>query len=90
MNSTLQPQSDMLSSVQLQSAQSAVLSNQFMSGGVQGQFFNSQLIVQPQASHQPVLIKSQALTPSKPFISSGKSSSGVIADGTPLHQVATA
>lgn len=83
MNSTLQPQNDVLS------AQPAVLTNQFMSGRMQGQFSNSQLLVQPQTSQQPVLIKSQTLTPSKPLTSRGKSSAGLIGDGTPMGQVGT-
>lgn len=79
----------MLSGVQLQPSQPAVLTNQYMAGGMQGQFLNSQLLVQPQTSQQPVLIKSQTMTPSKPLISSGKSSSAMMADCTPIHQVIT-
>ena len=90
MNSSLQPQSDLLSGLQLQSPQPTVLTNQYTSGGMQGQFLNSRLLVQPQTGHQPVLIESQSLTPSKPLITSAKSTSGLIADGTPLHQVAIA
>lgn len=72
--------------------QPAVYTNQFMTGGMQGQLFNSQLLVQPQTSQQPVLIKSQttSMTPSKPLISSGKPFSTITADCTPLHQVAIA
>lgn len=87
MNSVLQPQSSMLSGVPLHPSQPAVLTNQFMAGGMQGQLLNSQLLVQPQTSQQPVLLKSQSMTPSKPLISSGKSSSAMMADCTPLHQV---
>ncbi|XP_078358290.1 clathrin interactor 1-like isoform X2 [Oculina patagonica] len=86
MNSVLQPQSSVLSGVQFQPSQPAVLTNQFMAGGMQGQFLNSQLLVQPQQGQQPVLIKSQTMTPSKPLISSGKSSSAMMADCTPIHQ----
>lgn len=53
-----------------------------MSEGMQGQFLNSQLLVQPQTRQQSV-----TLTPSKPPASIGKT--GLVADNTPLHQVAT-
>lgn len=89
MNSALQPQASALSGLQPQPAQPAILPNQFMLGGMQGPLLNSQLLVQSQTSQQPVLIKSQAMTPSKPLMA-GKSSSAMMADCTPLHQVSTA
>ena len=84
-NSDLQPQSAM----QLEPSQPAVFTNQFMAQGIQGQLINSQLLVQPQTSQQPVLIKPQNTTPSKPLLSSGKSSSAMMTDCTPLNQVIT-
>lgn len=89
MNSALQPQGSVLSGLQLQPAQPAVLTNQFMLGGMQRPLLNSQLLVQSQTSQQPVMIKSQTMTPSKPLIA-GKSSSAMMADCIPLHQVSTA
>lgn len=83
MNSTLQPQSNLLSSgVDFQSLQPTALTNQFSSGTMQGQF-----LVQPQTAQQPISLKSQTLTPSKPLNASGKPASELIADSTPLHQV---
>lgn len=78
----LQPQT----SLQPQPVQSAVMNSQFVSGVMQGQIPNSQLFVQPQPNQQPMHIKPQTMTPSKPLVASGKSSSGVLAEGTPLHQ----
>lgn len=55
---------------------------------MQGQFLNnSPLLVQPQTAQQPISLKSQTLTPSKPLNASGKPASELIADSTPLHQV---
>lgn len=71
--SALRPHSGMMAGVQLQPSQPAMLNNQFMSGGMQGQFNNSDLLVQPQASEQPV-----TLTLSTPPTSSGKTSSGLM------------
>ena len=88
MNSALQPQGNALSGLQLQPAQPSVLPNQLMLGGMQGPLVNSQLLVQSQTSQQPVLMKSQAMTPSKRLIA-GKTSSTMMADCTPLHQVST-
>lgn len=88
MNSVLQSQSAMFSGVQqLEPSQPAVFTNQFMAQGMQGQLINSQLLVQPQTSQQPVLIKPQNTTPSKPLLPSGKPSSAVMTDCTPLNQV---
>lgn len=89
MNSTLQPQSNLLSSgVDFQSLQPTALTNQFSSGTMQGQLLNnSPLLVQPQTAQQPISLKSQTLTPSKPLNASGKPVSELIADSTPLHQV---
>lgn len=84
-----QPQGSALSGLQLQPAQPTVLPNQCMLGGMQGPLLNSQPLVQSQTSQQPVLIKSQAMTPSKALIA-GKSSSAMLADCSPLHQVSTA
>ena len=89
MNSALQPQASALSGLQLQPAQPTILPNQFILGGMQGPLLNSQVLFQSQTSQQPVLVKSQAMTPSKPLIA-GKSSSAMMADCTPLHQVRTA
>ena len=88
MNSALQPQGSALSGLQLQPAQPAILPNQFMLGGMQAPLLNSQLLVQSQRSQQPVLMKSQTMTPSKPLIAE-KSSSAMMAECTPLHQVRT-
>lgn len=87
-NSTLQPQSNLLSSgVDFQPLQPTALTNQFSSGTMQGQFLNnSPLLVQPQTAQQPISLKSQTLTPSKPLNASGKPASELIADSTPLHQ----
>lgn len=82
-----QPQGSSLSGLQRQPAQPAMLPNQCILGGMPGPLLNSQLLVQSQTSQQPVLIKSQAMTPSKPLIA-GKSSSAMLADCTPLHQKA--
>ena len=68
--------------------QPTALTNQFSSGTMQGQFLNnSPLLVQPQTAQQPISLKSQTLTPSKPLNASGKPASELIADSTPLHQV---
>lgn len=84
-----QPQGSSLSGLQLQPAQPAMLANQCILGGMPGPLLNSQLLVHSQTSQQPVLTKSQAMTPSKPLIA-GKSSSTMLADCTPLHQVGRA
>ena len=84
-----QPQGSALSGLQLQPAQPTILPNQSMLGGMQGPVLNSQPLVQSQTSQQPVLIKSQAMTPSKAVIP-GKSPSAVLADCSPLHQVSRA
>lgn len=78
----LQPQA----SLQPQPVHSALMNNQFVSGAMQGQIPNTQLFVQPQPSQQPMLVKPQTMTPSKPLLPSGKSSSSVMAEGTPLRQ----
>ena len=83
-----QPQGSSLSGLHLQPAQPAMQPNQCVVGGMPAPL-NSQLLVQSQTSQQPVLIKSQAITPSKPLIA-GKSSSAMLADCTPLHQVGRA
>ena len=88
MNSALQPQGSVLSGLQLQPAQPAIVPNQFMLGGMQGPLLNSQLLVQSQTSQQPVLIKSQTMTPSKPLIAD--KSSSALEECTPLHLVRTA
>ena len=82
-----QPGPQPQTSLQPQPVQSAVMNSQFVSGVMQGQIPNSQLFVQPQPNQQPMHIKPQTMTPSKPLVASGKSSSGVLAEGTPLHQV---
>ena len=82
-STTLQPQSAMASVIHPQASQPSVVNDQFISGGMQGQFYNSSLCVQPQTTQQPV-----GLPPSKPVTSVGNTTSGLPGESTPLHQVA--
>lgn len=82
-SSNLQPQIGIPSSLQPQSSQTAALNNQFMSGTMQGQLYNSGgLFVHPQAAQEPVNV-----TPTKPLMSSGKTTSGLLPGSSPLHPV---
>jgi len=82
-SSNIQPQIGIPSSLQPQSSQTAVLNNQFMSGTMQGQLYNSGgLFVHPQAAQEPVNV-----TPTKPLISSGKTTSGLLPGSSPLQPV---
>lgn len=80
-STTLQPQSAMASVIHPQASQPSVVNDQFISGGMQGQFYNSSLCVQPQTTQQPV-----GLPPSKPVTSVGNTTSGLPGESTPLHQ----
>lgn len=80
-SSNLQPQIGIPPSLQPPSSQTAVLNNQFMSGTMQGQLYNSGgLFVHPQAAQEPVNV-----TPTKPLISSGKTTSGLLPGSSPLQ-----
>lgn len=82
-SSNLQPEIGIFSSLQPQSSQTAVLNNQFMSGTMQGQLYNSGgLFVHPQAAQESVNV-----TPTKPLMSSGKTTPGLLPGSSPLHQV---
>ena len=82
-SSNLQAQIGIPPSLQPPSSQTAVLNNQFMSGTMQGQLYNSGgLFVHPQAAQEPVNV-----TPTKPLISSGKTTSGLLPGSSPLQPV---